>query len=68
MEEMEKIREDIHKELCKLLEKGGQIILNNKEEPLEDRLQVYQGIIEHTQKINDTISDIISETENYYYN
>ena len=65
MEEIEKIREDIHKELCKLLEKSGQIILNSKEECLEDRLQVYQDIIEHTQKINDTINYIISETENY---
>ena len=65
MEEMEKARENIHKELCKLLEKSGQIILNSKEECLEDRLQVYQDIIEHTQKINDTINYIISETENY---
>ena len=65
MEEIEKIRENIHKELCKLLEKSGQIILNSKEECLEDRLQVYQDIIEHTQKINDTINYIISETENY---
>lgn len=65
MEEIEKIREDIHKELCKLLEKSGQIILNSKEECLEDRLQVYQDIIEHTQKINGTINYIISETENY---
>lgn len=65
MEEIEKIRENIHKELCKLLEKSGQIILNSKEECLEDRLQVYQDIIEHTQNINDTINYIISETENY---
>ena len=65
MEEIEKIREDIHKELCKLLEKSGQIILNSKEECLEDRLQVYQDLIKHTQKINDTINYIISETENY---
>lgn len=65
MEEIEKIRENIHKELCKLLEKSGQIILNSKEECLEDRLKVYQDIIEHTQKINDTINYIISETENY---
>jgi len=65
MEELEEIRENIHKELCKLLEKSGQIILNSKEECLEDRLQVYQDIIEHTQKINDTINYIISETENY---
>ena len=65
MEEIEKIRENIHKELCKLLEKSGQIILNSKEECLEDRLQVYQDIIEQTQKINDTINYIISETENY---
>lgn len=65
MEEIEKIRENIHKELCKLLEKSGQIILNSKEECLEDRIQVYQDIIEHTQKINSTINYIISETENY---
>ena len=65
MEEIEKIREDIHKELCKLLEKSGQIILNSKEECLEDRIKVYQDIIEHTQKINGTINYIISETENY---
>lgn len=65
MEEIEKIRENIHKELCKLLEKSGQIILNSKEECLEDRLQVYQGIIENTQEINETINYIISETENY---
>ena len=65
MEEIEKIRENIHKELCKLLEKSGQIILNSKEECLEDRLKVYQDIIDHTQKINDTINYIISETENY---
>lgn len=65
MEEIEKIRENIHKELCKLLEKSGQIILNSKEECLEDRLQVYQGILNHTQKINNTIKYIISETENY---
>ncbi len=65
MEEIEKIRENIHKELCKLLEKSGQIILNSKEECLEDRLQVYQDIIEHTTKINNTINYIISETENY---
>ena len=65
MEEIEKIRENIHKELCKLLEKSGQIILNSKEECLEDRIKVYQDIIEHTQKINGTINYIISETENY---
>ena len=65
MEELEEIRENIHKELCKLLEKSGQIILNSKEECLEDRLQVYQDIIEHTQEINGTINYIISETENY---
>lgn len=65
MEEIEKIRENIHKELCKLLEKSGQIILNSEEECLEDRLQVYQDIIEHTTKINNTINYIISETENY---
>ena len=67
MEEIEKIRENIHKELCKLLEKSGQIILNSKEECLEDRIKVYQDIIEHTQKINGTINYIISETENYNY-
>ena len=67
MEEIEEIRENIHKELCKLLEKSGQIILNSKEECLEDRIKVYQDIIEHTQKINGTINYIISETENYNY-
>lgn len=65
MEEIEKIRENIHKELCKLLEKSGQIILNSKEECLEDRIQVYQDIIENTQEINEIINYIISETENY---
>jgi hypothetical protein len=67
MEEMEKIRENIHKELCKLLEKSGQIILNSKEECLEDRLQFYQDIIENTQEINEIINYIISETEHYNY-
>lgn len=65
MEELEEIRENIHKELCKLLEKSGKIILDSKEECLEGRLQVYQGIIENTQEINETINYIISETENY---
>lgn len=65
MEEIEKIRKNIHKELCKLLEKSGQIILNSKEGCLEDRLQVYQDIMKHTQEISDTINYVISETENY---
>ena len=65
MEELEEIRENIHKELCKLLEKSGQIILNSKEECLEDRLQFYQDMIENTQEINEIISYIISETEHY---
>ena len=66
MEEIEKIRENIHKELCKLLEKSGKtILLNSKEERLKDRVKAYQDIIEHTQKINDIINYIISETENY---
>ena len=65
MEEIEKIRENIYKELCKLLEKSGQIILNSKEECLKDRLQIYQDIIEHTQKIDNIINYVISETENY---
>ena len=65
MEELEEIRENIHKELCKLLEKSGQIILNSKEECLEDRLQLYQDMIENTQEINEIINYIISETEHY---
>lgn len=65
MEEIEKIRENIHKELCNLLEYCGKTILITEEGHLEDRLQVYQDIIEHTQKINDIINYIISETENY---
>ena len=65
MEELEEIRENIHKELCKLLEKSGQIILNSKEECLEDRLQFYQDMIENTQEINEIINYIISETEHY---
>ena len=63
---MSEIQEKIQKLLCDLLEDCGKtILLNSKEERLEDRVKAYQDIIEHTQKINDIINYIISETENY---
>lgn len=67
MEELEEIRENIHKELCKLLKKSGQIILDSKEECLINKLIVYHGIIENTKEIQEIINYIISETENYNY-
>ena len=62
---MEEIREKIEKLLCDLLEKSGNIILNSKEECLEDRLECYQEIVEVIKKVDEKIGYIISETENY---
>lgn len=62
---MEEIREQIQILLCKLLEESGNIILNSSEECLEDRLSIYQDLIEETKKVNSKISYIIEETENY---
>ena len=62
---MEEIREKIEKLLCDLLEKSGNIILNSKEECLEDRLECYHGIVEVIKKVDEKIGYIISETENY---
>ena len=61
---MEEIREQIQILLCKLLEESGNIILNSSEECLEDRLSIYQDLIEETKKVNSKISYIIEETEN----
>ena len=63
---MSEIQEKIQNLLCDLLEDCGKtILLNSKEERLEDKVKAYQDIVEHTQKINDIINYIISETENY---
>lgn len=62
---MEEIRDEIQKLLCKLLEESGNIILNSKEECLEDRLECYQEIVEVIKETNEKISYIITETENY---
>lgn len=63
---MSEIQEKIQKLLCDLLEDCGKtILLNSKEERLEDRVKAYQDIIENTQKINDIMNYIISKTENY---
>ena len=62
---MEEIREQIQTLLCKLLEESGNIILNSNEECLEDRLSIYQDLVEETKKVNSKISYIIEETENY---
>ena len=62
---MEEIREQIQVLLCKLLEESGNIILNSSEECLEDRLSTYQDLVEETKKVNNKISYIIEETENY---
>lgn len=62
---MEEIREQIQILLCKLLEESGNIILNSSEECLEDRLSIYQDLVEETKKVNSKISYIIEETENY---
>ena len=62
---MEEIREKIEKLLCDLLEESGKIILNSKEECLEDRLECYQEIVEVIKKVDEKIGYIISETENY---
>lgn len=62
---MSEIQKKIQELLCDLLEYCGKTILISEEGYLEDRLQVYQDIVESTQKINDTINYIISETENY---
>ena len=62
---MSEIQKKIQELLCDLLEYCGKTILISEEGYLQDRLQVYQDIIEHTQKINDIINYIISETENY---
>lgn len=62
---MEEIREKIEKLLCDLLEESGNIILNSKEECLKDRLEGYQEIVEVIKKVDEKISYIISETENY---
>ena len=63
---MSEIQKKIQELLCDLLEYCGKtILISGEEECLKDRLEVYQDIIEHTQKINDIINYIISETENY---
>ena len=62
---MEEIREQIQVLLCKLLEESGNIILNSSEECLEDRLSIYQDLVEETKEVNSKISYIIEETENY---
>ena len=62
---MEEIREKIEKLLCDLLEESGNIILNSKEECLKDKLEGYQEIVEVIKKVDEKISYIISETENY---
>ena len=62
---MKEIREKIEKLLCDLLEESGNIILNSKEECLEDRLECYQEIVEVTKKVDEKIGYIIAETENY---
>lgn len=62
---MEEIREKIEKLLCDLLEESGNIILNSKEECLKDRLESYQEIVEVIKKVDEKISYIITETENY---
>ena len=62
---MKEIREKIEKLLCDLLEESGNIILNRKEECLEDRLECYQEIVEVIRKVDEKIGYIISETENY---
>ena len=62
---MEEIREKIEKLLCDLLEESGKIILNSKEECLEDRLECYQEIVEVIKKVDEKIGYIIAETENY---
>ena len=62
---MSEIQKKIQELLCDLLEYCGKTILISEGGYLEDRLQAYQDIVEHTQKINDTINYIISETENY---
>ena len=62
---MEEIREKIEKLLCDLLEESGNIILNSKEECLEDRLEDYQEIVEVIKKVDEKIGYIIAETENY---
>ena len=62
---MEEIREKIEKLLCDLPEESGNIILNSKEECLEDRLECYQEIVEVIKKVDEKIGYIISETENY---
>lgn len=62
---MEEIRDEIQKLLCKLLEESGNIILNSKEECLEDRLECYQEIVEVIKKVDEKIGYIIAETENY---
>lgn len=65
MVKMKEIREKIEKLLCDLLEESGNIILNSKEECLEDRLECYQEIVEVIKKVDEKIGYIISETENY---
>ena len=62
---MKEIREKIEKLLCDYLEESGNIILNSKEECLEDRLECYQEIVEVIKKVDEKIGYIISETENY---
>lgn len=63
---MEKIRQEMQTLLCKLLEESGKTILYSKEECLEDRLECYQDIVEQVKKIDEKISYIIAETENYW--
>ena len=62
---MEEIREKIEKLLCDLLEESGNIILNSKEECLEDRLECYQEIVDVIKNVDDKVGYIMDETENY---
>ena len=62
---MKEVKEKIEKLLCELLEKSGNIILNNEEMCLEDRLGCYQEIVEEVRKVDEKIDYIISEAENF---
>lgn len=62
---MKEIKEKIEKLLCELLEKSGNIILNNEEMCIEDRLGCYQEIVEEVRKIDEQIEYVTSVTENF---
>lgn len=62
---MKEIKEKIQKLLFKLLAESGDIILNNIDTCTEDKLDAYQDIVEATKEINDKITYITSETENF---